>query len=233
MNITLFVPVLNEIEGLQVFMPQIPKGMFNQILIVDGQSKDASVEWCRKQGYDVYVQKVPGIRNAYIEAWPMIKNDYVLTFSPDGNCKTEDLPLILDKLKQGYDMVIASRYLPPAKSEDDGPITGFGNWMFTKTINTLHGGKYTDAMTIYRGYRTKLFYDLDLHKEESYSTEKPFFTVMGIEPLLSVRALKRKLKIAEVPSDEPKRMHGVRKLQIIRWGSAYLTQILKEKMFWR
>ena len=46
-------------------------------------------------------------------------------------------------------MVIASRYLGDAKSDDDDFLTALGNWFFTKTINFFHGGKYTDAMVIF------------------------------------------------------------------------------------
>ena len=233
MTLTLFVPVLNEIDGLRAFMPGIPPGLFSQILVVDGQSVDGSADWARSQGYDVYVQQKRGIRNAYIEAWPLITGEYVITFSPDGNCLVKDLAVIAAKLADGYDMVIASRYADGARSYDDSFVTGFGNWMFTTLINTIHGGHYTDAMTIYRGYRTSLFRELDLHEEISYAPEKLFATVIGIEPLLSIRAAKRRLRICDVPSDEPKRLHGERKLQIIRWGSAYLSQVLRETWFWR
>lgn len=232
MKITLFVPVLNEIDGLKAIMPKLPD-LFCQILVVDGQSVDGSAEWAKSQGYDVYLQKNKGIRNAYIEAWPLIRGDYVLTFSPDGNCLPEDILPMVQKISEGNDMVIASRYLPPAYSEDDDTITGFGNWVFTFLINLIHRGNYTDAMTIFRIYKTKLFYDLDLHLEKSYFPEKIFFTVIGIEPLLSVRALKTNQRISEIPSVEPKRSHGTRKLQIFRWGGSYMSQVFLEKFFWR
>jgi hypothetical protein len=50
-------------------------------------------------------------------------------------------------------MVIASRYTGNAKSYDDTLITAFGNWMFVKLVNLLHGGKYTDVMNIFRIYK--------------------------------------------------------------------------------
>jgi hypothetical protein len=56
---------------------------------------------------------------------------------------------------------------------------------------------------------------------------------MGCEPLLSVRAAKRKLKITEIPGDEPARVGGERKLQPFRWGAAYMTQIWRELYYWR
>lgn len=233
MNITLFVPILNELEAMKVIFPQVDQNLFSQILIVDGGSKDGSVDWARAQGFDVYSQKSKGLRHAYIEGWSRIKGDYVITFSPDGNCIPQDLPKIIEELSKGYDMVIASRYMKGSGSEDDDVVTRFGNRMFTFLINLCFGGAYTDVMTIYRGYRTRLFTELDLHLEKSYWQEKIFSTVVGIEPLLSIRAAKRKLKISAVPSLEPPRIAGERKLQIIRWGSTHLLQILTEIVTWR
>jgi glycosyltransferase involved in cell wall biosynthesis len=233
MNVTLFVPVLNELEGMKACMPSIPRELFGQILVVDGNSTDGSADWARAQGYDVYVQKGRGIRNAYIEAWPLIRGDYVMTYSPDGNCKNSDMAAIIAKLGEGYDMVIASRYLDGARSEDDTWLTALGNRCFTGAINLLHSGHFTDAMTIYRAYRKSLFYDLDMNKQESYATDNFFRTVSGIEPLLSIRAAKTGIKIGEVPSDEPKRLTGESKLQKFRWGGSFLLQTIRETYFWK
>ena len=100
-------------------------------------------------------------RNGYKEIWPLIKGDYVLTFSPDGNSPVEALPRLINKISEGYDMVIGSRYLPPAKSYDDDPITAFGNWLFTITVNILFiRAKYTDVMVLLRIFRTDLIGEL-------------------------------------------------------------------------
>ena len=58
-------------------------------------------------------------------------------------------------------------------------------------------------------------------------------TDIGTEPLLSVRAAKRKLNIGEIPGDEPARIGGKRKLMIIRWGVAYYFQVLREIFIWK
>src|SRR5207237_9638572 len=97
----------------------------------------------------------------------------------------ELIPALIAKIGQGYDMVIASRYKPPARSDDDDWLTALGNWMLTRLVNVLHRGRYTDAMVIYRIYRTALFWELDLHEQEAYATEKLFRTHIGVEPLLS------------------------------------------------
>jgi hypothetical protein len=131
-------------------------------------------------------------------------------------------------------MVIVSRYLGKAKSQDDDIVTAFGNWFFTKTVNILYGGNYTDAMVIYRAYKTKIIYDLELNKDEGFRTaEKLFRTNVSWEPLLSVRALKRKLNVSEIPGDEPPRIGGERKLRIFKWGAVFLFQFIRELFCWR
>jgi glycosyltransferase involved in cell wall biosynthesis len=226
MKITLCVLAWNEIDSIKIIMPKIDASLFDQILVIDGGSTDGTIEWCKQQGYEVYIQKERGLRQAYLEALPLIRGEVMITFSPDGNSLPECLPSLVAELRKGYDMVIVSRYLGDAKSEDDSLITRFGNWMFTTLINVLHKGHYTDAMVMFRGYKKSLFHSLNLIDNKSFHIpEKLFFTKISIEPLLSVRAARAKLKITEIPGDEPKRIGGKRKLQIIRWGLAFLYQI--------
>lgn len=234
MSVTLFIPTLNEREAMREIMPQIDRSWVDQILVVDG-STDGTAEYAESIGCDVVRQREKGLRAAYVEGFAQVRCDHVITFSPDGNSPVEAIPRLIAKIAEGYDMVIASRYLPPAKSDDDDGMTAFGNWLFTHAINLLHGHAwnrpYTDAMVMYRAYRTKLFYELDLDKEESYAPERWFGTILGIEPLLSIRAAKKKVKIGEIPEDEPARIGGKRKLQPFRWGGAYMSQVFRE--VWR
>lgn len=235
MKVTLLMPVLNERESMEVIMPQIDRSWVHQILIADGGSTDGTIEYCKEHGYEHFVQKKPGIRQAYNESLPLITGDAIITFSPDGNCIPKDIPPLIKKFEEGkYDMVIASRYFDGAKSEDDDVITTFGNWLFTSSVNFMFGANYTDAMVIYRIYWKQMIYDLELDKDKWYNTfEKLYFTRLSWEPMLSARAAKRGYKIGEILGFEPARIAGVRKLQIIRWGLGYYSQFIRDWLFWK
>lgn len=234
MKVTLLIPTLNEIDGVKAILPKIKPEWYDQLLIVDGQSTDGTLEYLREKKYPVIVQQKKGMRHAYMESLPHINGDVILTFSPDGNSIPELIPVCLAKMKEGYDMVIVSRYAPGAKSYDDDAVTAFGNKLFTTTINLLHKAHYTDAMVIYRAYKKSLITDLDLDKDESYAFEEKLFrTRISWEPLLSVRCAKRKLKVADIPGDEPRREGGERKLQVLRWGAAYFYQVIREFFVWK
>lgn len=219
---------------MQAVMPQIKSAWYDQVIIIDGGSLDGTIEWAREQGYHVHVQKKKGIRFAYLEVLPYIEGDVVITFSPDGNSPPCAIPALAEKMRAGYDLIIASRYLAGAKSYDDDLITAFGNRLFTKTVNILHKGKYTDAMVILRAFKTSLIFDLDLHRDASYRIPETLFkTVISWEPLMSVRALKAGMQVGEIPMDEPERIGGERKLRIVKWGLAYLFQFIYELFYWR
>lgn len=234
MKVTLLVLAWNEIDGMKAIMPRVKKEWVDQIVVLDGGSTDGTTEYARSQGYFVYIQKERGVRQGMMEVLPYIEGDVVITFSPDGNSIPELIPKLIEKMKEGYDMVIASRYLDGAKSEDDDPVTAFGNWLMTKIVNILFGGRYTDMIVIFRAHKKQLIHDLELDKNDGYRfAEKIVGMKIAWEPLLSIRAAKRRLKVIEIPGDEPARIGGKRKLKVIRYGLAYFIQFAREAFFWR
>ena len=228
MLVTLLAPTLNEIDGMRAIMPLIRRDWVDQILVLDGGSTDGTIEYAREQGYDVVIQEKRGLINAYRQVRKHIRGDVLITFSPDGNSVADRIPDLIAKMREGYDMVIVSRYLGGATSEDDTAMTRAGNWVFTKLINTLFSGHYTDAMVIYRAYRTGLIDQLGLMEDEPLSVERNFNHMISWEPLLSMRAARRGLRIGEIPGDEPPRIGGQGKCQHYSWGAVYLMEMVQE-----
>lgn len=232
---TLLVMALNEIDGMKAIMPKIRREWLDQILVLDGGSTDGTVEWAREQGYEVYIQKEKGFRNAYREVWPLIQSDVVVYFTPDGNSIPEVIPQLLDKMNAGYDLVVASRYLQNARSEDDDAVTSFGNWLFRTLSNLLlrprRSARMTDPLVMFRALRTNLPHRLQIDCDEPFDGwERLFRTRVDWIPLMSMRALKRGIRWTEIPADEPARIGGKRKLKIFQWGAVYLLQLLRETL---
>jgi len=221
-KITLLVPTLNEIDGMKEIMPRVRREWVDEICVIDGGSTDGTLDYAESQGYRILRQKRKWLAGGYLDAMEHIENDVVLSFSPDGNSIPELIPELIEKFKEGYDMVIVSRYLGPAKSQDDDWLTGFGNWLFTSTINLLFGSSYTDSLVMYRAWRTDIL----------RSVAKDVILSAGIEPLLTIRCAKRKLKVGEIPGNEPKRIGGTRKLVPLVNGFAILCLILRERLSW-
>lgn len=227
------MPTLNEIEGMRTIMPKVSPEWYDQLIVVDGGSTDGTVEYALENGYELVRQSERGMRHAYEEALPHVVGDVIVTFSPDGNSIPELIPSLVSKLREGYDMVIVSRYLDGAKSYDDSSFTSFANKVFTFATNGLFGSHYTDSMVIYRAYNKNLIRLLELDQDDAYYVEEKMFgTVMSWELLLSIRAAKKKLHIAEIPGDEPPRIAGGKKTHY-KWGLAYVLQLFMEVFGWR
>lgn len=230
MKTTLLVMTLNELEGMKAMMPRIKPEWAAQILVADGGSTDGTIEWASSQGYEVVVTAGEGLTKAYLEAWPKIRGDIVIYFSPDGNSVPEAIPDLIQKMEKGYDMVIASRYLGSAKSEDDDHLTSFGNLLFRTLINLLLKPKQsalmTDPLIMFRAHRKGLPQHLGIDRPEPL--DKLFRVNTCWMPLLSMRALKHEIRWTEIPVDEPVRIAGKRKLKIFRYGAIHLLQLLRE-----
>ncbi len=219
MKTTLLVPTLNEIEGMRIIMPRVRKEWVDEILVIDGGSTDDTVKYALEQGYRVLHQKSKGITLAYREAVPQAIGEIIIAFSPDGNSLPERIPELVRTMEKGYDMVIVSRYLNGAKSEDDDPVTALGNWMFTRAINLLFGGHYTDTLVMFRAFRKEI--------ATSIPTDVPR---AGLEPLLSIRCAKYKMKVTEISGDEPKRIGGMRKMHPILNGLDIIKLMVRERL---
>src|SRR3954464_14417544 len=111
MRSTLAVLVLNEIEAIQVVLPQIQREWVDEIIVVDGGSTDGTIEYCEGLGYRVLRQKERGYGRGMLELIEMASGDIIIEFMGDGNCKVDTIPALVKKVEEGYDLVIASRYM--------------------------------------------------------------------------------------------------------------------------
>lgn len=219
MKTSLLIFSRNEVNGMKVVLPRIDKRWVDEIIIIDGSSTDGTVEYAESLGFPVHRQTYSGgVLGALHEALTLATGDFLITFTPDNNMIPEKLPEIVAKAREGYDMVVVSRYLDGAKSEDDHIVSGFGNWLFTTMVNVLFGAKYTDVLGFYRGWRKDLIRELGIDIRPSLNTQ------------LGIRCRKENKRVYEIPGDEPKRVGGKTSRSIVYHGWCELTTILSEFM---
>ncbi|OHA13398.1 MAG: hypothetical protein A3J10_02035, partial [Candidatus Sungbacteria bacterium RIFCSPLOWO2_02_FULL_54_10] len=195
MKTTLAILTLNEAEAVRRVLPKIQKDWVDETIVVDGGSTDGTIEWCRDNGWRVFVQKKRGYGQGMREVMAIASGDVIMEFMGDGNCDPITIPRLVEKMKEGYDLVIASRYCAGGASDDDTPVTRLGNWMFTTLINILFRASFTDAMNGYRAYRKDRF--LQLRIDEGGLT---------FPTQTSAQFAKAGLRIGEIPTHEPKRI---------------------------
>lgn len=196
LTVTLFIPVRNEVDGLREIMPRINPAWIDEIFILDGGSTDGSREFLISEGYEIHDQKSKGVKGAFWEAFEQIDSDIIIPFSPDGNSIPEDIPMLIENIRKGFDMVIASRYFGGQKSDDDDIASTIANSFLTGLINTLFSTKYTDAIGMYKAFKKQHLYDLGIDQRRNEHSEI----------MLTTRGARYGLKIIEIPSKEPPRI---------------------------
>jgi len=214
---TLAILALNEIEAIQIVLPQIDRNWVDEIIVVDGGSTDGTVEWCEAHGFRVLKQRRRGYGAAMREVMEVARGEYVIEFMADGNSDPNAIPRLVAKIGEGYDLVVGSRYIDGARSYDDTLITRFGNWCFTRIVNLLFHASFSDAMMGFRAYRISAFRTMEV--DEDGLT----FPTQG-----SIQFTKYGYKIAEVGASEPKRIGGVRKAHNFYTGIELLKMIGRE-----
>lgn len=220
MKVSLAILTLNEIEGVKEIVPRIQaKGLY-EIFCIDGGSKDGTVEWLRKKGMRVVSQKNRGRADAVRQAFDVAKGDYVIIFSPDGNEVPEDIPKLIKKASEGYDMVIGSRFTKQSKAPDAGRMHAFGNKSITFFTNLLHGASVTDAINGFRIVRKSCYKKIGGLKATRHEGD--------VE--LTIKFAKAGFKIGEISTDEPPRIGGKAKIRTFTDGKLYMKTIFKEKL---
>jgi len=223
-GVTLVILTLNEIEGLGQVFPKIPLDRVDEVLAVDGGSTDGTLEFFAAHGVRTVQQDRRGRGEAFRIAMREARHDRLIFFSPDGNEDPGDIVLLAQGLAAGHDMVIASRFMPGARSEDDDKwmFTNrrWGNVTFTWLANLLwpREGRITDTINGFRGITRSAFQRL-----------APDADGYAIEFQMSIRALQLGLSVLEIPTVESARVgRGVSKLNAIPVGFQFLGLMFRE-----
>jgi glycosyltransferase involved in cell wall biosynthesis len=217
MKTSIVVLARNEIMGIKETIPKLTQLPVDEILVIDGNSTDGTFEECQKLGVKVIRQKSIGRGNAFKEGLNNSTGDLLVFFSPDGNENSDDIPKLISKISEGYDLVIESRFTPQSGSADVTTIRKLANDLTTKVINVLFHGSYTDACNGFRAIKRQAM--------EKINIDAKWFEA---EIQISMRCLKEGLRVTEIPTFEGKRVAGGSNLNLFTTGLRHGWYILRE-----
>jgi len=195
----------------------------DEIIVVDGHSADGTAEAARSLGCVVLLDHGKGKGEAVRLGLAACSKYLVVLIDADGSHAPEDLQSLLSPLaNETADLVIASRALG-GSDDAEGFLTGvfrdlFGR-LITRLINLRFGARLTDSQNGFRALRRDIVPLLGLSEDG--------FT---IEQQMVIRALKRGMRIAEVPCLERRRSHGSSHISLIRHGPRYAWCLLREAL---
>lgn len=217
---TLVILTRNEITGMKSLISHIPFSAVDEAFVVDYQSTDGTKEFVRRQKLKLINQLQPGRGEAFRLAINRAKGKYLVFFSPDGNEDPRDIPRLIALLKQGNDLVIASRFLPQSRNEEDDQFLKLRAWAnqgFTFLANLFFNGQLSDSINGYRAITKSAFKRLKL--------DGPGYV---IEYQMSIRALKLGLTIVEIPTLEGNRLGGSSGSKALPTGWLFLKYLCRE-----
>ncbi len=217
-TISVIVPTLNEAANIPTVMARIPRWV-DEIVVVDGLSTDDTVAVARRCRPDVriVIERTPGKGAALRAGFAAARGDIVVMLDADGSTDPAEIPLFVGALLSGADVAVGSRFVQGGGTADMDRFRKFGNWVFTRSVRVGFGARYSDLCYGYTAFWRDIV--------EVFDGD---YTGFEVETLMHIRALRAGMLVAEVPSFESERLHGVSNLRTIRDGARVLRSIVSE-----
>jgi hypothetical protein len=217
-KVSVVVPAMNEEKNIGQVLSELPDDL-HEVILVDGNSKDDTVEAARAACPSIHVttQSGRGKGDAFRTGFAAVTGNLVVMLDADGSADPAEIPRFVAALEAGADFAKGSRYMDGGGSADITKLRSGGNWVLSTTANLLHGTRFTDLCYGYNAFwaRCLPFISLDV----------PGFEV---ETLINLRMASAGMKITEVPSYEKERISGVSNLKTFRDGFRVLGTIFRE-----
>ena len=142
-KLTIVIPTLNEEEAIGKVLDELFQLGYKkeQIIIVDGYSKDKTVEIAKEKGVKIIYQDGKGKADAIKTAVEHINTEYMLVMDGDYTYDPKYIEKML-KYINDYDQIIGARTI---NRNNISIINRFGNWVITKAFNILFGIRLKDV----------------------------------------------------------------------------------------
>ncbi|MFW6129530.1 MAG: glycosyltransferase family 2 protein [Atribacterota bacterium] len=193
-KVSIIMPALNEEKTVGVCIDKAHTickniGISYEIIVSDNCSTDNTVEIAKEKGAIVVNQPLKGYGAAYLKGFEEAKGEYIIIGDSDDSYDFLEIDKFINKLDQGYDMVIGNRF----GGEIEKGAMPFahryiGNPILTRVLNFFFGANISDAHCGMRGFRRDILPKLDLKT-----------TGMEFASEMIIKAVQSDIKLTEIP----------------------------------
>ncbi|MFA0761055.1 MAG: hypothetical protein HZLCBSQH_001159 [Candidatus Fervidibacterota bacterium] len=192
-EVSIVIPCLNEENSIGIVVEKAKRaiemmGVSGEVIVADNGFTDRSVEIALSKGARVVPVAQKGYGSALRGGIEAARGRIIVIGDADDSYDFLEAPKLVAKIKEGYDLVVGSRFkghiLPGAM-----PWTSkIGNPIMTFTINLLFKVNTSDSQSGMRAFTKEAYRKMQLQA-----------TGMEFASEMLIKAGKAKLKIAEVP----------------------------------
>jgi glycosyltransferase involved in cell wall biosynthesis len=219
--ISIVVPCMNEQITIGEFVDWCKEGLkkagaAGEILMIDS-STDKTPQIAKEHGATVISVPKRGLGQAYIDALPYIKGDYVIMGDADLTYDFRELAPFIEKLDEGYEFVMGTRIKGHIeKGAMPALHRYFGNPLTTFLLNLIYGSRYTDIHCGMRGMTKDALIRIQLESPSwEYASE------------MIIKAVQLGLKTTEIPinffKDRQGRVSHLRKKWSMPWIAGWIN----------
>lgn len=235
MRVSVIVPTYNERKNIEILIPELENVLNkikHEVIIVDDFSPDGTDEAVkalkRKYRNIVLIQKKKeGIGAALKIGYDAASYDVIVSMDSDLSFEPRDVIKLLEKIRQGYDLVLGSRHMKEGEYQKKHLSTHIKAFIsrFGNKLNTIITGvSIHDFSANFRAIKKDVFNSIKV-KEKTNA----FLMEMIVKTKYSG------YKIAEIPVIFKDRRYGKSKLNLYKEAPKFLIKTilisLRERFF--
>lgn len=187
-----------------------------EVIVIDDKSNDNTGIIARKYNANLIRNNgKSGKGKALALGFRHAKGDYIVMLDADYSHVPEEIPKFLQKLDEGYGLIVGSRHF--GGSEEYDLVRYFGNFFLSSAFRLFFGVYLLDALNGFKAFKRNI---IDCYDYKSKDFE--------IEIELIANALREKEKVGEIPSHERARAGGKMKSFAPVHGTKFLLKIISE-----
>ncbi|HJQ96442.1 MAG TPA: glycosyltransferase family 2 protein [Acidimicrobiia bacterium] len=228
LRVLAMAPVLDEQEKIGRVVERVPLDVVDSTLVVDDGSSDSSADVARSKGAEVIeLGRTIGVGAAIRTAYDYAVAegfDVVVVMAGNNKDSPEEIPLLLDVIADGADLVQGSRWLGDSTDYGDMPAyRKLATRLHPMLFNLISPTRLTDTTNGFRAVRTTVLQDPKLDLDQRWLDE------YELEVYLLWKAAKLGYRVSEVGVTKrypPKELGQTKMKPITGWWSILRPLVL-------